>query len=102
MNRRQLLAIIAFFALLAILMMNVLALHATKFVPQGPYTDYGTFSWNYWWVRHALSSGQSIYTTNYVMQPVGDVNLGLNPFTLIWFPIWAIIEPLVNSNLALM
>src|SRR5574341_1519962 len=101
MKLRQYLAIIAFFAGLAILMMNVLALHASEYVPQGDYTDYGTFSWNYWWVRHALTHGQSIYTTNYVMQPIPETNLGLNTFTLIWFPIWWIVEPLTNSNLAL-
>jgi len=61
-----------------------------------PTTDYYHFHWNYWWMRHALATGQSIYETNYVMAPFTS-SLAYHTLTPFWYPLWAVIEPLFGT-----
>lgn len=51
-------------------------------------------------MQQALSEGQSIYRTDYVMQPIGQINLGLHTLTPIWFPVWSAVQSLGSDPLA--
>lgn len=57
-------------------------------------TDYFHFHWSYWWIGKALSTpGLSVYETNYVMFP-WQSNLAFHTMAPIFYPIWAITEPI--------
>lgn len=99
--RHKVLILLLFFALLAALNMNRLLLNITAYVPRGPTTDYYQFDWNYWWMRKAISDGLPIYSTRYIFYPFGEINLGLQTMTPIWFPIWAVLEPIVGNIAAI-
>ncbi len=60
-------------------------------------TDYYHFHWNFWWMRHALTHGLSIYTTDYVLFPF-TTNLAFHTLTPFWFPAWALLEPLLGGG----
>src|SRR6266436_3103027 len=61
---------LSFFVLLAMLALYWPLLHLTTHVPGNSTTDYFHFNWNYWWIRHALTTpGLNIYETNFVMFP---------------------------------
>ena len=62
--------------------------------------DYFHFHWNFWWIRYALSHGYDIFQTNFVMFP-HVVNLGFHTLSLFWFPLWAILEPLIGTLAAM-
>ncbi|MCS7071485.1 MAG: hypothetical protein NZM00_08275, partial [Anaerolinea sp.] len=59
-------------------------------------TDYYHFHWNYWWMRHAIGQGWTIYETNYVLFPY-TTNLAYHTLTPFWFPLWALLEPLIGT-----
>lgn len=65
-----------------------MATHLTGDIP----TDYFHFHWNFWWVRHALATGHSIYETNYVLYPYTS-SLVYHTLTVFWYPLWALLEP---------
>lgn len=53
--------------------------------------------WAFWWVRHALTTeGLHVYESNFVMAPY-TTNYAYNVLTLLWFPMWAALEPLVGT-----
>ncbi len=61
-------------------------------------TDYYHFHWNFWWIRHALSTpGLQIYETNYLFFPFTN-NLAFHTLTLFWYPAWALLEPLLGGG----
>jgi hypothetical protein len=59
-------------------------------------TDYYHFHWNYWWIRHALSTGLNVYETNAVLAPFTS-SLALHTLTPFWYPLWALTEPLLGT-----
>ncbi len=59
-------------------------------------TDYYFFHWNYWWIRHALTHGLSIYETNYVFFPFVSSTV-YHAMAAFWYPVWAFIEPLAGT-----
>jgi hypothetical protein len=64
-------------------------------------TDYYHFHWNFWWARHVLTtSGLNIYETNFVFAPATS-SLVLHTLSLFWYPIWAVIEPLAGTFVAM-
>jgi hypothetical protein len=63
-------------------------------------TDYYHFHWNYWWIRHALSSGLNVYETNTVLAPFTS-SLALHTLTPFWYPLWALTEPLIGTIAAM-
>lgn len=63
-------------------------------------TDYYHYHWNYWWMRHALMTGLPLYETNYVFAPFTS-SLALHPMTPLWYPLWAVIEPLGGTAVAM-
>ncbi|MCA0456154.1 MAG: hypothetical protein LCI00_19405 [Chloroflexi bacterium] len=65
-----------------------MATHLTGDIP----TDYFHFHWNFWWVRHALAAGHTIYETNYVLYPYTS-SLVYHTLTVFWYPLWALLEP---------
>ncbi len=66
----------------------------------GTYTagyDFFNYNWNFWWIRHALSTpGLNVYENNFVMYPAMS-NYGYHALTAFWFPLWALLEPLVGT-----
>jgi hypothetical protein len=97
-------AVVAFFALLACLALYNPLLHIDTHLPgtpSEPVTDFFHFHWNYWWIRHALTTpGLNVYETNYVMAPYTS-SLAYHTLTPFWFPIWALIEPLAGTVAAM-
>lgn len=60
-------------------------------------TDFYHFHWNFWWIRHALTTpGLEVYETNFVMYPATS-NLGFHTMAPFYFPIWALFEPLLGT-----
>jgi hypothetical protein len=88
-------AVVMFYGLLAWLTLSPLSFHLGTQVPGGK-SDYFHFNWNYWWIRHALQSGQNPYYTDMVLVPFRH-NLALHSLTPIWFPVYVVLEPLVGQ-----
>ncbi|MBN2304013.1 MAG: hypothetical protein JXQ72_06025, partial [Anaerolineae bacterium] len=67
------LIILLFYILLAALALYNPILHLDTHLtgdPPPPTTDFYHTHWNYWWMRHALTTpGLSVYETDYVMAP---------------------------------
>jgi hypothetical protein len=95
------LAIFAFYGLLAAIAVSQPLFHTTTHLPGAyhPSVDYYHFHWNYWWMRHAISEGMSIYSTDFVMVPFTH-NLAYHTLTPFWFPLWALTEPLTGTIIA--
>jgi hypothetical protein len=78
-------AIIAFYALATVLVLNRLILGLSSYVSQGPLNDYHEFIWNNWWIGYALGTLHADpYFTNYVLYPFTH-NLALHALTPILF-----------------
>ncbi|NWF70716.1 MAG: hypothetical protein HXY40_16650, partial [Chloroflexi bacterium] len=93
--------IILFYAALAGLALYWPLLHAQTHVPGFQTTDYFHFHWNYWWIRHALTTpGLSVYETNYVLAPF-TTNLAYHTLAAFFYPIWALVEPLSGTLVAM-
>jgi len=88
----------AFYALLAFITLHAIIFH------NGTHAagyDYFNYNWNFWWIRHALTTpGLSVYESNFVFYPITS-NLGYHALTAFWFPVWAILEPLVGTLTAI-
>jgi hypothetical protein len=64
-------------------------------------TDYAMMNWNFWWMRHALTTpGLSIYETNFLLFPAQN-NLAYHTLTPFWFPAWALLEPFTGTLVAM-
>ncbi len=93
--------IFAFYVLLACVALYPLLFHATTDVGGSWTTDYYHFHWGYWWIRHALTTpGLHVYETNFVLFPF-TTNLAFETLTPFWFPLWALLEPLVGTLVAM-
>ena len=83
------------FLLVACLSLYMPLLHPDQVGDTLP-TDYYHFHWNYWWMRHALATGHTIYETNDVLAPA-TTNLAYHTLTPFWYPLWALLEPLAGT-----
>lgn len=98
--RRRAAIVLAFYAGLAFLALNILALNAASHV-LGPASDFPHFHWNFWWARHALFElEQSVFFTDYVHVPF-DQNLAYHTLTLSWLPFYIVVEPLAGQILTI-
>ncbi|HEX3052274.1 MAG TPA: hypothetical protein VHP83_16560 [Aggregatilineaceae bacterium] len=89
--------LLAFFALIAFLVLAWPLFHARTHIPGRTTTDYYYFHWGYWWIRHALTHADlQVYQTNFILFPF-QVNLAYHTLTPFWFPIWALTEPLIGT-----
>jgi hypothetical protein len=95
-DRRRILISLAAFAGMAALALYWPLIHAATHIGATLPTDYYHFHWNYWWMRHAIGHGWTIYETNYVLFPY-TTNLAYHTLTPFWFPLWALIEPLIGT-----
>ncbi len=69
--------------------------------PVNVYNDYYHFHWNFWWIRHALTTpGLNVYETNFVLFPYTN-NLAYHTLTPFWYPVWALLEPLTGTLVAM-
>ncbi len=95
-SRKQLLIALGCFVGLALLALYWplfnMATHLTGDIP----TDYFHFHWNFWWIRHALATGHTIYETNYVLYPYTS-SLAYHTLTVFWYPLWAVLEPFFGT-----
>ncbi len=92
MKARHIALIVGFYALIALCALHPLIFNASTHMPGSVVTDYYHFHWNYWWIRHALTNGLDVYTTNYVFFP-NTSSLAYHTLAAFWYPLWAIIEP---------
>jgi hypothetical protein len=91
-------AVIACYALITALMLHAAIFNATT---HGTGYDYYNFHWNFWWVRHALTTpGLRLYATDFVFYP-HVTNLAYHTLALFWYPVWAALEPLVGTFVAM-
>jgi len=91
------LVIVIFFALIAFLALYLPIFNMDTSITGAQVTDYFQFHWNYWWIRHALTTpGLNVYETNYVMAPFTS-NLTYHTLTVFWYPIWAVVEPIFGT-----
>ncbi len=59
--------------------------------------DFFNYNWNMWWIRHALTTpGLSVYENNFAMFPF-TTNYGYHALTAVWYPLWALLEPLLGT-----
>lgn len=87
-------AALVFFAGLAFLVLHPLLF--SNGVKVAGY-DFFNYNWNFWWIRHALTTpGLNVYESDFAMFPY-VTNYGYHALTLIWYPFWALIEPLVGT-----
>ena len=90
-------AALLFFALLAFICLYPVLTH---YRTHGAGYDNFFYHWSFWWVRHALTTdGLSVYENNFVMYPFTS-NYGFDALTAAWFPVWAAIEPVGGTLLA--
>lgn len=97
--KRHSIAFLAFVGL-ACLAMYWIIFNLSTSMPGNIVTDYYHFHWNYWWVRHVLTTpGLNIYETNYIFAPATS-SLALHTLSLIWYPIWVVFEPIGGTFFA--
>ena len=91
--------ILAFYALVALVWLHQpianASTHLTGDPSQPVTTDYYHFYWNYWWIGHAFTNGLDPYYTNYVFAPQTS-NLALHTLTPLWYPLYALLTPLLG------
>lgn len=58
--------------------------------------DYFNYHWNFWFLRHALRTGIPIYLHDFVFYPA-LTNQGYHAYTAFWYPLWALLEPLIGT-----
>ncbi len=100
MHLRRHLALLALYAGLTVLAIYQPLFNAATHVGGSWTTDYYHFHWNYWWVRHALTTPSlNVFETNFVLFPY-TTNLAYHTLTLFWYPLWALVEPLTGTLIA--
>ena len=88
------LLVLAFYILLAFIILNPIIVHTGTMVAG---FDYFNYHWNFWWIRHALTTpGLNVFETNFTFFPFMN-NLGYHALTAFWFPLWALLEPVVGT-----
>lgn len=95
---RQTMGVLLFFTVLSGVVLMPLSLRLNSDVPGTPpgshrVLDYFHFHWNLWWLRYAVTHGQSIWYTNKVLAPFTH-NLTYHSLTASMLPIYAVLEPL--------
>jgi hypothetical protein len=90
-------------ALLAYTLLALLVLHPLIF-NNGTHAagyDYFHFHWNFWWIRHALTTPDlSVYESNFVMFPYTN-NMAYATLAVFWYPLWAVLEPITGTLTAM-
>ncbi len=91
---RLYLAALIFFALLAFLCLHTLIFQCETHVAG---YDYFFYHWTLWWTDHALTTdGLEVFQSDYLMAPY-DNNFGYNSLTVVWYPVWKVLEPLTGT-----
>ncbi|MDX2137009.1 MAG: hypothetical protein SF123_02865, partial [Chloroflexota bacterium] len=92
---KRLAALFGCYLLLAAIALSALWFHLNTVGDTLPH-DYYHMHWGYWWMRHALTEGVSIYETNHVHYPA-STNLAFHTLSPFWYPLWAPLEPLIGT-----
>ena len=91
--RLRLLALLFFIGLALITLYPILLNNGTKTAGY----DFFNYNWNFWWIRHALTTpGLNVYENNFAMFPF-TTDYGYHALTAVWFPLWALLEPLLGT-----
>ncbi len=94
--RQHLLAFTTFLGLTCLALYWPL-LHINTHVGYNPIPDYYQFHWNFWWIRHALTTpGLNVFITDYVHYPA-ITNMSFNTLVPFWWPVWAVFEPWLGT-----
>jgi hypothetical protein len=89
---------IGFYALLAFIILSAIIFNNGVLVPG---FDYFNYNWNFWWIRHALTTpGLNVYLNNFVMASHVS-SFGYHALTAFWYPVWGLIEPLAGTLTAM-
>ncbi len=88
--------VIGLYAALAVIALHQPLFKIATHMTGAQATDYYFFHWNYWWIRHALTHGLSIYETNYVFFPFVSSTV-YHAMAAFWYPVWALVEPLAGT-----
>lgn len=87
-----------FYALLAFIILSAIVFNNGQRVPG---FDYFNYNWNFWWIRHALSTpGLNVYLNDFVMAPHVS-NFGYHALSAFWYPVWALLEPFLGTLTAM-
>jgi len=86
------------YAVLTLIMTYPAVLHLGDRV-LGSAQDARIFWWNNWWVKRALITGQSPYTTPVLFYPQG-VSLTYHSFSWLNTGLWLLLEPLIGAGTA--
>lgn len=63
--------------------------------------DYFNYNWNFWWIRHAMTTPDlNVYLSDFVFFPAMN-NFGYHALTAFWYPLWALIEPVADTLTAM-
>jgi len=90
-------AVVLFFMVLSFVVLAPLTLRLDSSVPApaDEVIDYYHFHWNLWWLRHAVTHGENIWYTDYVLAPF-EHNLAYHSLTASLLPVYVVFEPLVG------
>lgn len=92
-TRLPLAALIFYAGLAFLILFPLLAATGTKVAGY----DFFNYNWNFWWIRHALTTpGLNVYENNFAMFPY-TTNYGYHALTAVWFPVWALLEPFLGT-----
>lgn len=92
-NRFHIGAILFFGTLAFIVLHKIIFLNGTHTAGY----DFFAYNWNFWWTRYSLTEpGIKMFESNFVMFPVMS-NYGFHTLTQFWFPIWAVLEPILGT-----
>ncbi|MEP7291767.1 MAG: hypothetical protein ABI835_08280 [Chloroflexota bacterium] len=87
-------AALIFFAGLALLILHPMLFNSGTKVAG---FDFFNYNWNFWWIRHVLTTpGLNLYENNFAMFPF-TTNYGYHALAALWFPVWALLEPLIGT-----
>ncbi len=85
---------LTFYGLLAFILLYAIIFNSGL---KAPGFDYFNYNWNFWWIRHAISTpGLNVYLNDMVMAPHVS-NFGYHALTAVWYPVWALLEPLIGT-----
>ncbi len=85
---------LVFYIGMAILLLHPLIVHTGTHA--GGF-DFFNYNWNFWWIRHALSTEDlSVYQSDFVFYPTVN-NFGYHALAAVWYPLWALTEPVIGT-----
>ena len=89
------------YVVLSVLMTWPLARHLSTRFGGNNYDIFNVY-WGSWWIRKALTTGQSLYVTKHLLYPIGFdlTTFAFSPlYAFLWIPLTWIVSPIAAYNL---